>query len=42
MGGALADVRWGKFKTIAVGTAVSGAAHVLCVWGECDAVVECC
>ncbi|BEJ02988.1 hypothetical protein CcaverHIS641_0101630 [Cutaneotrichosporon cavernicola] len=39
VGGALADVRWGKFRTIAVGTAVSGVAHVLCVWAAIPSVL---
>ncbi|KLT42649.1 major facilitator superfamily MFS-1 [Cutaneotrichosporon oleaginosum] len=39
-GGALADVRWGKFRTIAVGTAVSGAAHVLCIWAAVPSVLS--
>lgn len=31
MGGILADTRWGRFKTVAVGTAVGAFAHILMV-----------
>lgn len=34
VGGVLADLRWGKFKTIAVGTVLAGIAHILSVLGE--------
>lgn len=33
LGGALADMRWGKFKTIVIGTAIAGIAHVVLVYG---------
>lgn len=32
-GGVLADLRWGKFRTIAIGTGVAGIAHILSVYG---------
>ncbi|KIR68488.1 hypothetical protein I312_100427 [Cryptococcus bacillisporus CA1280] len=31
MGGILADTRWGRFKTVAIGTAVGAFAHILMV-----------
>ncbi|GMK59663.1 hypothetical protein CspeluHIS016_0802690 [Cutaneotrichosporon spelunceum] len=39
VGGALADVRWAKFRTIAVGTAISAIAHLLCVWAAIPSVL---
>ncbi|ODN81731.1 hypothetical protein L202_02123 [Cryptococcus amylolentus CBS 6039] len=31
MGGIIADTRWGRFRTVVVGTAIGGVAHVLMV-----------
>lgn len=36
VGGALSDMRWGKFRTVAFGTAVGAVAHALVVYGECS------
>lgn len=40
VGGMLADVKWGKFRTIAVGTAVSAIAHLLCVYAALPSVLK--
>ncbi|WWD18780.1 hypothetical protein CI109_103235 [Kwoniella shandongensis] len=40
LGGLLADMRWGKFKTIAVGTGIAGIAHVLSVYAALPSVLQ--
>ncbi|KAK8858886.1 hypothetical protein IAR55_003117 [Kwoniella newhampshirensis] len=39
-GGMLADMRWGKFKTIAVGTGIAGIAHILSVYAALPYVLQ--
>ncbi|EJD51769.1 putative peptide transporter [Auricularia subglabra TFB-10046 SS5] len=39
-GGIVADTRWGRFKTICVGTAVGAIAHILLVVPAIPAVIE--
>ncbi|KAL1405863.1 hypothetical protein Q8F55_007541 [Vanrija albida] len=39
-GGALADMRWGKFRTIVIGTAVAGVAHVVLVYAALPSVLQ--
>ncbi|WVQ96248.1 hypothetical protein IAU59_003352 [Kwoniella sp. CBS 9459] len=40
LGGLLADLRWGKFKTIAVGTGIAGVAHVLSVYAALPTLLQ--
>ncbi|WVW85050.1 hypothetical protein I302_107086 [Kwoniella bestiolae CBS 10118] len=40
LGGILADMRWGKFKTIAVGTGIAGVAHVLSVYAALPSLLQ--
>ncbi|WVF68718.1 hypothetical protein IAT40_003490 [Kwoniella sp. CBS 6097] len=40
IGGLLADLRWGKFKTIAVGTGIAGVAHILSVYAALPSVLQ--
>ncbi|OCF43523.1 hypothetical protein I317_02673 [Kwoniella heveanensis CBS 569] len=40
LGGILADLRWGKFKTIAVGTGIAGVAHVLSVYAALPSLLQ--
>ncbi|WOO83358.1 Peptide transporter PTR2 [Vanrija pseudolonga] len=40
LGGALADMRWGKFKTIVIGTAIAGIAHVVLVYAALPSVLQ--
>lgn len=34
LGGIVADTKWGRFKTICVGTAIGAVAHIVLVVGE--------
>lgn len=34
LGGIMADTKWGRFKTICVGTAIGAVAHIILVIGE--------
>lgn len=40
LGGIMADTRWGRFKTIAIGTAVGAVAHVLLVIPAIPSVIS--
>ncbi|WWD05233.1 hypothetical protein V865_003306 [Kwoniella europaea PYCC6329] len=40
LGGILADIRWGKFKAIAVGTGIAGIAHVLSVYAALPSLLQ--
>ncbi|WWC88341.1 uncharacterized protein L201_003251 [Kwoniella dendrophila CBS 6074] len=40
IGGILADTRWGKFKTIAVGAGIAGIAHVLSVYAALPSLIQ--
>ncbi|KAK6907836.1 hypothetical protein I203_101837 [Kwoniella mangroviensis CBS 8507] len=40
LGGILADLRWGKFKTIAVGTGIAGVAHGLSVYAALPTLLQ--
>ncbi|WVQ80548.1 hypothetical protein IAT38_002653 [Cryptococcus sp. DSM 104549] len=40
MGGIIADTKWGRFKTVCVGTAIGGVAHVLMVVVTIPSVIQ--
>ncbi|WWC62934.1 uncharacterized protein I303_105532 [Kwoniella dejecticola CBS 10117] len=40
LGGILADLKWGKFKTIAVGTGIAGIAHILFVYAAMPSLLQ--
>ncbi|WVR06638.1 hypothetical protein IAU60_003670 [Kwoniella sp. DSM 27419] len=40
LGGLLADLRWGKFRTIVVGTILAGLAHVLSVYAALPSLLQ--
>ncbi|WRT68098.1 uncharacterized protein IL334_005073 [Kwoniella shivajii] len=40
VGGLLADMKWGKFRTIAVGTGIAGIAHVLSVYAALPSLLQ--
>ncbi|WWC71079.1 uncharacterized protein I206_105032 [Kwoniella pini CBS 10737] len=40
LGGILSDLKWGKFKTIAVGTGIAGVAHILFVYAAVPSLLH--
>ena len=40
LGGWLADVKWGRYKTICIGVAICGVAHIIMVLGAMPVVLK--